>query len=50
MLPLQLPSDFDGMLGANFFMDRYLFCLDVHQRREVRVPLNTVECDEVPAT
>jgi hypothetical protein len=35
VLPLQLPSDFDGILGTNFFMN-HTVCLD-YQRREVRV-------------
>jgi hypothetical protein len=35
VLPLQLPRDFDGMLGTNFFTN-YIVCLD-YQRREVRV-------------
>jgi hypothetical protein len=35
VLPLDLPRDFDGMIGANFFMN-HIVCLD-YQRREVRV-------------
>ena len=35
VLPLHVPRDFDGMLGANFFMN-HTVCLD-YQRREVRV-------------
>jgi hypothetical protein len=35
VLPLHLPGDFDGMIGANFFMN-HIVCLD-YQRREVRV-------------
>jgi predicted aspartyl protease len=35
VLPLQLPRDFDGMLGANFFKN-HVVCLNF-QRREVRV-------------
>jgi predicted aspartyl protease len=35
LLPLELPRDFDGMLGQNFF-DRHVVCLD-YARREVRV-------------
>jgi hypothetical protein len=35
VLPLELPRDFDGMLGKNFFME-HVVCLDF-QRREVRV-------------
>lgn len=35
ILPLQLPRDFDGMLGANFFKN-HVVCLN-YQRREVRV-------------
>ena len=33
--PLQLPSDFEGMLGANFF-STHVVCLD-YERREVRI-------------
>jgi len=33
--PLQLPSDFEGMLGANFFSS-HVVCLD-YERREVRI-------------
>jgi hypothetical protein len=35
VLPLQLPRDFDGMLGANFFKN-HVVCLN-YQRGEVRV-------------
>ena len=35
VLPLRLSTDFDGMLGRDFF-DQHLVCLD-YQRREVRV-------------
>jgi len=35
VLPLQLPPDFDGMLGRNFF-DHHIVCFD-YQRREIRV-------------
>jgi hypothetical protein len=35
VLPLHLPRDFDGMIGANFFMS-HVVCLD-YRRREVRV-------------
>jgi len=35
VLPLQLSTDFEGMLGRDFF-DQHLVCLD-YQRREVRV-------------
>jgi hypothetical protein len=35
ILPLQLPEDFDGLLGRNFF-DLHVVCLD-YVRREVRV-------------
>jgi hypothetical protein len=33
--PLQLPSDFEGMLGANFF-STHVVCLD-YEKREVRI-------------
>jgi hypothetical protein len=33
--PLQLPSDFEGMLGANFFSS-HVVCLD-YEKREVRI-------------
>jgi hypothetical protein len=35
ILPLKLPPDFEGMLGANF-MSEHVVCLD-YQKREVRV-------------
>jgi hypothetical protein len=35
VLPLQLPKDFDGILGGDFF-DRHVVCLD-YRRREIRV-------------
>jgi hypothetical protein len=35
VLPLNLPRDFDGMIGANFFTN-HIVCFD-YQRREVRV-------------
>lgn len=35
VLPVQLPEDFDGMLGHDFFV-RHIVCLD-YQRREIRV-------------
>lgn len=35
VLPLDLPADFEGMLGRNFF-DHHVVCLD-YQRREIRV-------------
>jgi hypothetical protein len=35
VLPLELPGDFEGILGGNFF-EHHLVCLD-YQRREIRV-------------
>jgi hypothetical protein len=35
VLPLKLPSDFEGILGGNFF-EHHVVCLD-YQRREIRV-------------
>ena len=35
VLPLKLPSDFEGVLGGNFF-EHHVVCLD-YQRREIRV-------------
>jgi predicted aspartyl protease len=35
LLPLQLPKDFQGMLGANFFA-KHVVCFD-YERREVRI-------------
>jgi hypothetical protein len=35
VLPLEIPTDFEGMLGGNFF-DHHVVCLD-YRRREIRV-------------
>jgi hypothetical protein len=35
VLPLDLPADFEGMLGRNF-LDRHVVCLD-YRRREIRI-------------
>jgi hypothetical protein len=35
VLPLQLPGDFDGALGGNFF-EHHVVCLD-YEQREIRV-------------